>query len=73
MLDLNDKFDYFICMMLKSKEMTLDDMTVDDGDVRASHIHLNEQGREQRDVLEKFKKFQENAISADLGSRQAMR
>lgn len=52
-LDLNDKFDYFVCMMLKAKSMPVENMVNDD--VKASHITVDGPDRERREILDKFK------------------
>ena len=86
---MSDKFDYFICMMLKGKKLTLED--IDEQKTKsprgkqrpqtASFINrssdedsLDDDSKNDiNDMRERFKEFQDNAYCADLGDREMLR
>ena len=79
---MNDKFDYFMCMMLENNELTLEDVAeskVSKPIKTASPKSLStdslgaEVEHERREVLAQFKEFNEKAKKADLGGRDAIR
>ena len=68
MLDLNQKFDYFICMILHGQRMPLEDVS---GPLIHQLIKNKQEDREK--VLELFTEFTTNAKMANLGERQALK
>ena len=75
---MNDKFDYFVCMMLKddkiplSDELRSEDRPAKDAkykEVSTTFIKQNE----KKELLAQFKEFSTMARSADLGGRQEIR
>ena len=63
-LDLNDKFDYFVCMMLKAKNVPVDSIASNPDD-----SHPGSQAKEHSGLVDRFKEFEQNAYKADLGCR----
>ena len=72
-MDLHDKFDYFVTMMLKGRKMPLDDVAEpeenEEGDDKPDDSMALEQEQERQDLLKEFEKFTENAKTAKLTTR----
>lgn len=78
MLDLNDRFDYYVCMLLKDDKLSLSDLVVPPQPDAASpkarrSTRLTGLDLKQRQLLAQFREFSQYAKSADLGGRQAER
>ena len=71
-LDLNDKFDYFVAMMAKSKQLPVEELKPEPKSQIAESLVIDTEV-EKKEIIERFNTFKENATSANLGNRQEIR